>query len=118
MVAVVFVIEIVVDPAATGVKVAVLLDEPPEIVACELIVATPVLLLVKFAVADIPPATCSSALKLPSAFNWANPTMKAVGPAPTVVVKNGSWKGAKTTSPEGTCVILAVLFANPVAAAV
>jgi hypothetical protein len=119
VVAVVPTTEIPVDPALSGVTVAVALAEPPGIVTGDATDATPAVLLFSVALTDEPPATCSMATKLLSAgLSWALATWKAAGPPATVVLKKLRPAGEKITVPEGTCVIVAVRLAKPGALAV
>lgn len=61
--------EIVVFPAAKGVKFVLALPEPPVIVTGEAIDPTAALLVVRLTVTDAPPATCSTNAKLLSVFS-------------------------------------------------
>ena len=59
----------VVEPALKGTNCVVILSEPPARTTGDVIDPTAVLLEVTTMFADVPPASCSTAAKLPSGFN-------------------------------------------------
>jgi hypothetical protein len=59
----------VVEPTLKGTNWVVILSEPPAIMTGDVIDPTAVLLEVTTMFADVPPASCSTAAKLPSGFN-------------------------------------------------